>query len=435
MNAGCLLIADGLSSAASPPSECDSRLVHRKRPVQGGFIGAVDHLDFRSSAQIVRLSTFADRAPSRGAVPERAGSDRLVAESGLARLGTFAASGHLDLSRIACVARFRRMVRVALLCSLLSLVAPTQTAWGETPPNASSDTADGLFRAGRAALKRGELSLACDHFHASHRLEPAVGTELNLASCEEKLSHLLAARKYYQSVVSRVGPDDGRRMIALERLEVVQARLPRLTVRLVEGAPAGVRVSAKGRSVMLGQTEAVDPGAYSFSVSAPGHALRQIDVVVSEGETRELLVEPGPALESPPLVAPEPQPILLVAPEGPLAEVDERSGTQPLGLALGAFGIANVAAGSVLGIMSLQRASLIEDRCPGGACNDLADVDLANEGAAMRTWSFVTLGVGAAALGVGAYFTFWADREDGSEAQVAVTPLEDGASLSVSGKF
>ncbi|NOU28880.1 MAG: hypothetical protein HOO96_13330, partial [Polyangiaceae bacterium] len=48
------------------------------------------------------------------------------------------------------------------------------------------DDAETLFREGRKALEAGDYAVACAKFAESQRIEPAPGTLLNLAGCEER---------------------------------------------------------------------------------------------------------------------------------------------------------------------------------------------------------------------------------------------------------
>ena len=56
------------------------------------------------------------------------------------------------------------------------------------PPAAAA-----LFDEGRAALQRRDWDFACAKFAASERLDPAIGTQFNLANCEEERGRLATA--------------------------------------------------------------------------------------------------------------------------------------------------------------------------------------------------------------------------------------------------
>src|SRR5262245_40658607 len=70
--------------------------------------------------------------------------------------------------------------------------------------------ADALFRQARKTVKSGDYALALAQFQASHRLDPAPGTLLNIADCEEHLGRLSAALRHTKDVLLSLGPGDDR---------------------------------------------------------------------------------------------------------------------------------------------------------------------------------------------------------------------------------
>src|SRR5690349_6331749 len=97
---------------------------------------------------------------------------------------------------------------------------------------ADAPTAEALFRAGREASDRGDHEVACERFHESYRLEPAVGTLLNIASCEEALGQLANAWEAYRHVAETLPPDDDRQELVRSRLSTLDERVPRVTLHV-----------------------------------------------------------------------------------------------------------------------------------------------------------------------------------------------------------
>src|ERR1041384_7022387 len=74
---------------------------------------------------------------------------------------------------------------------LAAVVACPKAARAEPDSVAAAET---LFREGREAVKRADYAVACPKFQESQRLDPAIGTLLNLALCEESWGGLADAR-------------------------------------------------------------------------------------------------------------------------------------------------------------------------------------------------------------------------------------------------
>src|SRR5689334_14611288 len=74
------------------------------------------------------------------------------------------------------------------VCVLVVTLASVQLVHAEPNPEAEK-----LFRDGRALIKQGKLAQACEAFAASNKLEPSVGTLLNLGDCRAKLGQTATA--------------------------------------------------------------------------------------------------------------------------------------------------------------------------------------------------------------------------------------------------
>ena len=61
--------------------------------------------------------------------------------------------------------------------------------------SAQSAEAEILFRDGRNLIKQGKVAEGCTKLAASERLEPSVGTLLNLGDCNEKLGHVASGQR------------------------------------------------------------------------------------------------------------------------------------------------------------------------------------------------------------------------------------------------
>ena len=65
-------------------------------------------------------------------------------------------------------------------------------------PTESVAAAEQLFEQARALFDKGNFADACPRFGASYKLDPALGTLLNMATCYEMLGHIASAWGHYR---------------------------------------------------------------------------------------------------------------------------------------------------------------------------------------------------------------------------------------------
>jgi hypothetical protein len=281
--------------------------------------------------------------------------------------------------------------------------------------------AEALFRSAKEAAKSGDWAAACTRFAESQRLDPAPGTLLNLADCEERVGRLASAWQHYVEARDALPSDDPRRAFAAERVQRLEPQVPKLTVRVAGKLPDGARLlrnDIEFGAGALGLPLPVDPGAHVVKVvTADGTS--QNDVKLAAGESRELVL-PLPT-GGPAAVAERVEPTAKPA-----------NGRRTLGLALGGVGVVGIAVGTVTGIMTIDRANTYKERCsPDGVC-DAEGLEAARSGRTLEVVSPVALGLGVASLAAGTYFFLTADKH---ENKVVAAPLPGGAGVFWSRRF
>ncbi|HYP90334.1 MAG TPA: hypothetical protein VEQ59_19315, partial [Polyangiaceae bacterium] len=253
----------------------------------------------------------------------------------------------------------------------LGLILSTSPARAETGASAA------LFSAGREAFKRGDFAAARDQFAESERLEPAAGTELNLALCEERLGHLLRAWQLFQMLADKLPPNDERSPIARQHFVGLGARLPRLTLRVEAALPPGTELRFGATHLTpssLGVPIPLDPGVTELAVVAPGRARRVYLLRLDEGDDETLLVAAG-AVDDPRRANGVP----------PAAPVHRRDSHRTLGILGVGLGVSLAAVGAAAGIGALQAKSVVRNECD-------ADLACSDEGlAAARRGSLLTV--------------------------------------------
>lgn len=297
---------------------------------------------------------------------------------------------------------------IVLALALVPLEASAQSG--------DAAAAEALFDQGRTAMEKGEYDTACSKFRESQRLDPAAGTMLNLAQCEEKRDKLATAWELYRGAMDKLPAGDARIAVARERAESLEKRLPKLTVVLAGGDSPGTTVQrdeVKLGSASLGVPLPVDPGKHVVTVTSPGRAKRTFSVELGEGESRTLDVQPGD-------------------PEGSSHGPEGAGSSKTLGYVFGGIGIAGVAVGTVTGMMAIGKKSTVDDHCdPNSRICDHTGADAASSGKTLGTITTASLVVGAVGLGAGAYFLFFADSKSGSETGVVADVQATGPSVSL----
>jgi hypothetical protein len=299
--------------------------------------------------------------------------------------------------------------------------------------HAGSADAEAAFRDGRKAVQAGDWATACAKFAESERIEPAPGTLLNLADCEDHTGQLVSAHEHFGVAASGFPRGDARRTLALAREAQVDKRIVRLTLRLAPSGPPDAVVH-RGDAVVpasaLGAPMLVDPGSMTLVVTARGHADRPYTLSLHEGDQVEQMLEvgdvqtgtPSPASAAPAATAP-------AAVSGPAAPPVTGRGRRTVGFVLGGIGVAGLATGAVTGLLALDRASTVKSHCPDLAC-DPQGLSAASQGQWLAPTSTVAFVAGGVLVAAGAYFVFFSGSRSSSVALApAIGPQTGGALL------
>jgi hypothetical protein len=287
-------------------------------------------------------------------------------------------------------------VRARTFLLALSLaIAPARRAAAQAGDAAA---ATALFQEGREAAKKGDFATACVKMEESFRLDAAPGTLLNLADCQEHLGHLASAWQRFTEATEKLPATDDRLAAVKARVAALAPRLPRLTIALAPGAPAGTRVTRDGKEVgpgSLGTSLPLDPGPHVVVAAAPGREDRRYSVDLAEGKSDRVTVEPG--APKGPTSAPPPEP---TAPPP--------SGPRPLvvaGAAIGGAGVITLVAAIGTGLALPAKGSTVSQNCgaaahlPANQCNaaGFAAAQSGQKLATANTATWIAGGVAAAA--------------------------------------
>jgi tetratricopeptide (TPR) repeat protein len=166
-----------------------------------------------------------------------------------------------------------RRVMPRVRCAVLVMSVVSERAHAQS--SGSSTAADQLFNEGRELAKAGQWTKACPKFEASLRLDPALGTRLNLATCYEHLGKFARAWRLYRESVdlAKQAGDVRRRDYARAHADALEPRLARLVITAPGKSLTGFVVRWDGSPVeagALGVGLYADAGEHEIIASAPG---------------------------------------------------------------------------------------------------------------------------------------------------------------------
>jgi len=159
---------------------------------------------------------------------------------------------------------------------------------------AAADTAGDLFKQGRAFAKAGKHAEACEKFKKSQELDPQLGTLFNIAQCEEKIGQLASAIAGYREVVAK-DTNAERKALAAEYQSKLEQRVPKLLV-IVSKPPSNLVITLDGprggKPIDPNTPIEVDLGDYTVVARADGYRELSSKVKVdTEGKTTTVPID------------------------------------------------------------------------------------------------------------------------------------------------
>jgi hypothetical protein len=306
-------------------------------------------------------------------------------------------------------------IRLGLFVTALVLVNARTTH----AQNRDAAAAEVLFRKAKEAVKTGDYKTACPLFYESQRLDPGIGTILNLANCEEKLGNFATALGRYQEARGLMAGGDDRIGYAEAQVAALVPRAPMVTIRLRGTVPAGLEIQRDEvvlSKAALNYALPVDPGSHVYLVRAPGLIERKYEVTLREGESRQLDIDVS---ELAPIIA---TPVAVDQKDTPAGPPTSGRGNQIAGVTLGSIGALSLATGTVTGLMAISDFNTYKRECPTLAQCSTLGRDAQRRGRVLAVISPVTLGVGVVGLGLAAYFLFFGPKEGKRASHVQVMP-------------
>jgi hypothetical protein len=336
------------------------------------------------------------------------------------------------------------MVGILTLCALDPRGVAAQThdpAAGES-----------LFQDGRRLMKSRDFAQACAKFEESLRLDPAAGTLLNLADCEEQLGHTASAWQHWRAAADQLPMGDKRRNTAVGRATALEKGLARLTVTLGPSAPTDAVVKRDGvvlGAASLGLALPVDPGHHVVVVSATGRENRETEVTLHAKEQRTLVVEAGDATSGGASAeAGKSSNVSAASPSSGKTSPGESDAhatvstsserhTPIASYALLGVGALGVGAGTYFGLAALSARKDASAACPTAGSSHRCSAGASGALDRDKRYSLladISFGVGIVAAGAGVYFLL---KPQHTEPPVTggFAPLPGGGEVQVAGHF
>lgn len=183
-----------------------------------------------------------------------------------------------------------------------TLASPT---WARADDGASRATAaQVLFDDARALMDAGHADAACPKLEESQRLDPTLGTQLNLALCYAAIGRTASAWTLLREVEAAARRAGDERRVAYARLQAdaLEPKLSRVTIERAPGVSADTTIRRDGDVVggaQLGVPIPLDRGEHVVAASAPGRVPWQTRFVLDRDAMRWVVSVPALALETP----------------------------------------------------------------------------------------------------------------------------------------
>lgn len=156
------------------------------------------------------------------------------------------------------------------------MLFPAHVASAQEPPDDARTAAEALFVEGRRLMVEGNAEEACRKFAESQRLDPGIGTLLNLGRCYARTGKTASAWSAYREAAgqARATGQTEREVAARAEADRLEPTLSRFTLTLSkEAARQSLSITVDGQpwpSALTGVETPVDPGPHTLVATGPG---------------------------------------------------------------------------------------------------------------------------------------------------------------------
>jgi hypothetical protein len=264
-------------------------------------------------------------------------------------------------------------------------------------PARARDDGEALFSQALMLIAEGRCDRALPLLLRVQSIEHGIGTQYNIAFCQEREGRLGSAYRNYEEVVklARASGKRAREESARARLEELRARVPAFIVRTQE-PDALVKMDGTVVERDAWAFIPVDPGEHRIDVTAATKVSWSATFAAPPPGTRQEIVVPP----------------LAVLERSTVRTIIEQRGDarRKVGWVVGAIGAAALGTAIVTGVMVLDAKSTARDHCaidlPNGEkrCVDNEGIDAVERGRTLVPVNYVAWAIAGVGLAAGAYF-------------------------------
>lgn len=286
--------------------------------------------------------------------------------------------------------------------------------------------AEEMFRRAKALMNANKATEACPLFKESYRLDPAQGTLLNLALCNEAIGKIGTAWGQFRAVEQQARratpPRNDRIEMSKGHADKLEPRLSRVKLVVPPASKAPglvVKVDGEEKGEPVWSGIVVDPGiAHAIEATAPKKKPETLTAKVEEGATKEVELKP---LED----APETKPPIVVKEES----YEDARTQKTAGIVTASAGGVVLVAGAVFGILAISSNSSAKDCSPCVAGSSQADDSNKATDRALLFGNVanIAIPVGVVAAAIGTYLVLSA----GPTEKVSIVPSVSTKSASI----
>jgi serine/threonine-protein kinase len=330
-----------------------------------------------------------------------------------------------------------------LSATLLSLVLVAGVASAN-----NKDKADALFKQGKKLMHEKRYADACEAFEKSNKLDPGIGTQLNIAKCYEEWGKIGQAFLAYQKAeaMAKAAKDDREPKIH-ELVEGLDSQAPRLTIKLPKGTSTdGLTVTLDGDKVTsFGEPLVIDPGPHTIAYTLASGAKKDKVIAIDRGGDSEVTLDipkggaSDATAEAKPDTRPDTKPAVKPDVQPPPPGRNMRLG----GIVLGGAGVIAIGVSSIMTLSARGKYNDALDAHCGGMKTTCDDEGLTLTHDARSTANTATVvfiaGTAAVAGGVVLYLlapkAAAAESEDNAARYIVPAVSPDGAGIVFGGQF